>query len=315
MPKCINPIRVKNEKFPEESSIKYFDFACGKCFNCLSNRRDSWLYRLLHESLDSFASYFVTLTLDDEHYDGNVHKSHLQKFFKTIRNVLPSFKYYAIGEFGSITKRGHYHAIIFFKSPVYFESYHYGFNISEIIDRFWKLGNILCVPANASCLNYVLHYHVRPKFPFGKRDREHKTFCLFSKNLGLSSLFDKDGNIKKDIEYMLTSTPNRIVSDFLGRTFVLPRYFVKKAKENGLPVYSDDRPCTDVNKIFSTDFSVDYISRANSMLKIIDPTLQFDVNGLPVNLSDKAYLSFLNDIKDISNRKFNKYDYQNPNSI
>ena len=63
---------------------------CGHCSFCLKNRRDEWTIRLLEEFKDSLECIFLTLTYPDEsvHYDGNVHKEHLQKFWKRLRKDL-----------------------------------------------------------------------------------------------------------------------------------------------------------------------------------------------------------------------------------
>lgn len=40
---------------------------CGRCPNCRSNKRQSWIYRLECEARQYPLSLFVTLTYDDEH--------------------------------------------------------------------------------------------------------------------------------------------------------------------------------------------------------------------------------------------------------
>ena len=89
---------------------------CGHCSFCLKNRRDEWTIRLLEEFKDSLECIFLTLTYSDEsvHYDGNVHKEHIQKFWKRLRKRLGSrqIRYYAVGEYGTKTFRPHYHAIV-----------------------------------------------------------------------------------------------------------------------------------------------------------------------------------------------------------
>lgn len=63
----------------------------------------------------SLASYFVTLTYDDDHTDGNVWKRDCQLFFKRFRKIYTGkFKYFLCSEYGETTFRPHYHLHLFF---------------------------------------------------------------------------------------------------------------------------------------------------------------------------------------------------------
>lgn len=293
--KCLAPYRMKNPLYPEESELQYIDCGCGKCYPCLVNRRQQWLFRLEHESLDSFSTWFVTLTYDDCHCDGFVHRDHLQRFFKRLRHHA-NFRYYAIGEYGTTTFRPHYHSIIFVKSV----TPSFDGDFSKKVLACWSDGFSSCYPSSSAALNYVLHYHVRPKEPIlGK-----KTFFACSKRLGVSFLFDDDGNFVKDVAVMLQNSRNRVVSDYLGRKFVLPRYYVKKAEESGMVV----------KKPLSSNF---VISRSNTLeyVKRMLPDLRVDANGYPINYSMDVYNSIVNSFDDMYKRKLKRYNYQNKNFI
>lgn len=95
---------------------------CGKCPACLSNRRNDWSFRLQQEHKASKSAYMVTLTYDDKHVpaDGSVHVEHLQLYFKRLRQHHErggfgknNIRYYAVGEYGTKTRRPHYHILLF----------------------------------------------------------------------------------------------------------------------------------------------------------------------------------------------------------
>lgn len=72
--------------------------------------------RVLHESYSWEEKMFCTLTYDNDHVDENysLKKKDLQNFFKRLRkNTQRKIKYFACGEYGELTKRPHYHAILF----------------------------------------------------------------------------------------------------------------------------------------------------------------------------------------------------------
>lgn len=212
--KCVNPRRIPNPKAKGVEDA-YLLVSCGKCYACLANRRRSWLFRLQNESLNSKMTLFCTFTYDEDNCDGWLHKEHLQEFFKRLRNY-ESFRYYAIGEYGTNTHRPHYHCVLFLKSV----------NAGSILDDFvllidglWKKGFTAVSRASYRRLNYVLHYHTRPKEINGR-----STFQLFSKGLGIDF-------IDKSYLRYLKSTNSSIVHDYNGNAYVVPRYYRKKLKE------------------------------------------------------------------------------------
>lgn len=84
---------------------------CGKCVGCAADRALYWSLRIHHEASLHERNSFVTLTYQDPPPE-KISKEHLQLFFKKARHDY-SFRYFAVGEYGSKTRRPHYHAIIF----------------------------------------------------------------------------------------------------------------------------------------------------------------------------------------------------------
>lgn len=122
MKRCLNPYE------PPDSPGVFF--GCGHCLACKIQRRSLWAIRMMHQYTVSQRACFVTLTYDDRHlmrspslitHAGTLMKHHLQTFFKRMRkrykDVFKDLKYYACGEYGDLTLRPHYHAIIFGLGP------------------------------------------------------------------------------------------------------------------------------------------------------------------------------------------------------
>lgn len=298
MSKCINSFRMRNPLYPESSKLEFINAACGKCYYCLANRRQQWFLRLFNEAYYSDVSYFVTLTYADEFCDGFLHPEHFTLFIKRLRSVL-DFSYYGIGEYGTHTLRPHYHLILCVvgsSAPV-----------DGLVLSKWRFGNIDCEICNPATINYVLHYHVRPKVP---KKGLPKCFQRFSKGIGLSYVFkseplsDSRGTrlvvVNKAIVDTLMSSPVRVCSDGIGHNFVIPRYYVKKLKEQGFPIPEPDY--------------VDTIPYQDTVRRML-PDARFRADGTCVNYADSYCLSLLHGLRDISNRKLSRYDYQTKTSL
>lgn len=91
-------------------------FPCGQCEHCRAQLAKKWTNRMDWESQDYPAEeiLFITLTYAPEYLpeDGHLNKHHLRNFIKRLRNVY-SFRYFAVGEYGSKHWRPHYHLITF----------------------------------------------------------------------------------------------------------------------------------------------------------------------------------------------------------
>jgi len=96
---------------------------CGKCHNCKRRLASSWSLRVVEESKLAHSAVFLTLTYNNDHlpisklgYQTLVKKD-LQDFFKRLRKAHKAdhktLRYFAVGEYGGITKRPHYHIILF----------------------------------------------------------------------------------------------------------------------------------------------------------------------------------------------------------
>lgn len=153
---------------------------CGQCLECRTSYAAHWADRILLEAQFHEQSYFVTLTYDEDHVplhvakDGEVVMSlepkELQDFIKRLRdhcryNGKPTIRYYAVGEYGSLHHRPHYHLIIF--GLILDDLRVIGRNktgrvlhSSEFVEDCWKFGRVevdhMTWEAAAYCARYCV---------------------------------------------------------------------------------------------------------------------------------------------------------------
>ncbi|AXH76280.1 MAG: replication initiator protein [Microviridae sp.] len=100
-------------------------FPCGKCPACLSTRRRTWAHRIMLETrINPNRSTFLTLTYAEEKCPrtsegfGTLELKHLQDFWKRLRkNTGLKLRYFAVGEYGELSVRPHYHAALWGLAP------------------------------------------------------------------------------------------------------------------------------------------------------------------------------------------------------
>lgn len=88
--------------------------ACGQCVGCRLQKAATWAARCMHEASLHACNSFVTLTYSDEHLKSpSLDYRDFQLFLKRARKKLKKLRYYAAGEYGELTSRPHFHAILF----------------------------------------------------------------------------------------------------------------------------------------------------------------------------------------------------------
>lgn len=201
---------------------------CGKCPKCKIRRVNQWIFRIMQEQKNSTSAYFVTLTYKNKFLPrtqrklGTLKKSDLQNFIKRLREYEkedgnPSIiKYFAAGEYGTETKRPHYHAILL------------NVNNKENIGKSWtkkkqQIGNIDIGTVTQSSIAYTIKYIDKEcKIGYARNDQREKTFQLMSKGLGEKYLTEQQ------IEYHRNNPKKNYVQDHLGNIVGMPRYYAKK---------------------------------------------------------------------------------------
>lgn len=216
---CLNPKYSK-----DNTKLAY---RCGKCINCRILKRQQWTIRLLHEKQKWEHLYFFTMTYDDKNLpeNGTLVRDDCRKFLKKLWRRGFDFKYFLVGEYGSNSKRPHYHMLYFTNEKFNFQK---RFNFEgKIIDyctksfffeQLWEKGIVRIDEVyDVGGLTYVTSYvekKIITKFAKDKfyDDGRASEFQMQSKGLG-------------------SPTPENAVKDYflLGNSKVsVPKYYKDK---------------------------------------------------------------------------------------
>lgn len=206
--------------------------SCGRCPPCRKARVDGWVFRLLQEEKRSKSAYFVTLTYDTDHVpitdNGflNLDRKAFPAFIKRLRFHLgqAGIKYYAVGEYGSLKKRPHYHAIIYNLDPSIMRLVGHKNGQpqyqSDVIDQCWPFGVVDIGSCSGDSCAYVAKYINKPgRIPEHGRDDRIKEFSLMSKGLGSGYLTEQV------LEYHREDPLRNFLTVEGGYKKAMPRYY------------------------------------------------------------------------------------------
>lgn len=137
---------------------------CGRCPGCLLAQARVLAIRSYHESTLHRCNSFLTLTYADEHLpsDGKVSLDVMQRFWKRLRRRkdVPKIRYLCCGEYGDLTGRPHYHALVFgadfmdSRSRLWTDDQY----IHPMLQDVWGLGMVTHAPLNFARCAYVAGY-------------------------------------------------------------------------------------------------------------------------------------------------------------
>lgn len=162
---------------------------CGRCIGCKLDRSLMWAVRITNELSLHEKACFLTLTYKDLPKNGSLVKQDLQDFFKRLRFRLEpqKIRYYACGEYGTETKRPHYHVCLFGWFPEDAKAYKttpdgHPLWTSQLLEEIWGHGfaviGQLTFETAAYTARYVtkkinngdfFHYLVEPEFALSSR--------------------------------------------------------------------------------------------------------------------------------------------------
>ena len=93
---------------------------CGHCIGCRLDYSRQWAERCIHEASSHEFNYFLSLTYDEDNIPigskgiPTLIKDEISAFMKRLRKYLgPDIRYFGCGEYGDLSKRPHYHIILF----------------------------------------------------------------------------------------------------------------------------------------------------------------------------------------------------------
>jgi len=162
--------------FREGDSSDPLNLPCGKCDGCRASKSLVWSLRMYHEAQLHSQNSFLTLTYADA--PPTLVKSDLQDFFKRLRHQF-SFRYFAVGEYGELTRRPHYHAV-FFGQDFLEGADDVGsglYSHKSVLDA-WGHGHVGIAPFSMSAACYVAGYVY-------KKVGDTDTFTLMSRRPGI----------------------------------------------------------------------------------------------------------------------------------
>jgi len=144
----------------------------------------------MHEVSLHDLSQFVTLTYSDDKLpaNGSLLMADLQKFIKRLRKHT-KLRYFAVGEYGDLSERPHYHAILFgvdFSDKRPHSKNEYGDQLytSELLDRIWSHGHAFFGKVTIQSARYVAKYCIKKvngamaSEHYGSRERERAVMSL-----------------------------------------------------------------------------------------------------------------------------------------
>lgn len=89
---------------------------CGRCLSCKSRNAKVWAHRIMLEAACHESNVFVTLTYSDQVLEKTrrvVRLREVQLFNKRLRKSGYAYRFYAVGEYGELSLRPHYHLALF----------------------------------------------------------------------------------------------------------------------------------------------------------------------------------------------------------
>lgn len=232
---CLYPKLIENRKYKPnkknggiippitDDRVLYVAVGCGKCMECMQQKKREWLVRLQEEIKENNNCKFVTLTFRDEELDKLQEEIDTSDYYiksnesatLAVRRFLErwrkkykkSVRHWLVTELGqNNSERVHLHGILWTDVD------------NDTIQELWKYGNIwVGTYVNARTINYIVKY-------IHKQDIEHKNYkpkILCSKGIGSRYLKTTNTNRNK---YKGKET-NTLYKNAQGYEMALPIYY------------------------------------------------------------------------------------------
>ncbi len=198
-------IAFNNILKPTDTYLYDITLRCNKCIFCQKYNAYHLYKKLMYEwkTNKNNTNLFITFTYANNNQT-TLNKSHLQKLFKRMRKHKITFSYYAIGEYGDINYRPHYH-IIFFNitnlddlTQWTYDGIHYR---SEKLNKIWKYGIVDIEQIHEMNIKYIAKHQYKTK---------KIKLKLYSKSLGKQYYLSQLKQIKNYNEIILNGQQEKI---------------------------------------------------------------------------------------------------------
>jgi len=218
---------------------------------CRLQRKRVWTHRVMLEASLHKHNTFVTLTYSDEQLPpgGSLDPEHLRLFWMRIRKDQAQhgrrLRYFACGEYGDVSQRPHYHAVIFGMPSCYYgrtrhQRFKQGLNCCTSCDamqRAWFHGGVDLGQVERASAAYLCGYVTkkltdRDDFRLGGR---HPEFSRMSKQGGglgaryIPEIASKLLELPRAVRDALPDVPGSLRHN--GKPWPLGRYLVRKLRE------------------------------------------------------------------------------------
>lgn len=226
MSECYNKIILKDKNIEVE---------CGKCLNCINNKKKEKALRLIQEMNNYKFKLFITLTMDEiqatrsksglTSLDKNMFTLYIKKLqywekkynMKIAKDNSMKMKYISCGEYGEKSERAHYHIVLLTNSFIHHK-----------IKTLWKLGHVemetvkdvRAVYYTAGYTDKKIQTYFKNKYKKDLDDREI-AFLKVSRGNGKKYIEEKVAEITADKYY---------IESFNGKNKI-PTYYKTKLKE------------------------------------------------------------------------------------
>lgn len=239
----------------DKQRLNIFDYVrkgiyvpCGRCLECRLSHAREFALRSTHEVQYHPNNIFFTLTYDNKHLQSNslIYKD-LQDFWKRLRSDISEhpadyiqskdthISYISCGEYGSINRRPHFHAIVYNldfadrRSFYYEKRGDYMIYRSATLERLWTNGFSTLGMVNFAVSQYVAGYIMKKqcgkdlRSMYGDRLPE-KVFISQKPAIGFSWLQDNYVTMLNKGYCMAKSRKGMFKMH-------IPRYYLKKCEE------------------------------------------------------------------------------------
>lgn len=268
---CTRPIRAYIDKIRSFSGSRILKFhndkisdqlvyvPCGKCIGCRLAKALEWSTRITDEAEMWEHNTFITLTYDEENLPEHrsLKKEDFQNFMKRLRKKYydKKIRYYMSGEYGDITERPHYHAILFnhdFGDKIYYKKNGKGDKIyvSPELTKIWGKGHCTLSDVTRDSASYCARYTM--KKIYGEIAVEHYTVAeqikegdkliaeIWHKRIPEYSTMSRGGRDKDNnlggigrafyIKYKKDMFPSDFIT-YDGQKYPVPNYYLQILKE------------------------------------------------------------------------------------
>lgn len=142
---------------------------CGHCLGCRTDQARGWAVRLVHEGMVASPAWFVTFTYKEENLpvNGSLFPRDFTLFVKKFRAAQSKLErrlsYYVSGEYGDLTARPHYHAVLYgpelMDKEIMLERHGAPVYYSQSLEETWVHGRVeitgLTYAGARYCASYV----------------------------------------------------------------------------------------------------------------------------------------------------------------